>query len=86
MLVISLLSEVIGMADLLIRNVDAKTMKGIEARAKRKGLAREEYLRRELAILGDNEARPALTRADLERSLAAMADLTDETVMENAWS
>jgi hypothetical protein len=74
------------MADLLIRNVDAKTMSGIDARARRKGLAREEYLRRELAILADNESRPALTRADLERSLAAMPDLTDEAVMKNAWS
>jgi len=30
--------------------------------------------------------RPPLTRADLERSLAAMADLTNDAVMGQAWS
>jgi hypothetical protein len=74
------------MADLLIRNVDGKTVKGIEALAKQKGLAREEYLRRELDILANMEGRPPLTRADLARPLAAAAHLTDEALMGRAWS
>ncbi|MCL2780275.1 MAG: hypothetical protein FWD74_02065 [Actinomycetia bacterium] len=39
------------MTDVLIRNVNPKTVKGLEDRARGLGLAREEYLRRELDVL-----------------------------------
>jgi hypothetical protein len=73
------------MPDLLIRNVDDETVRRIDADADRQGLSRNEYLRREISRLAHRGPRPA-TRADLARSVKALADLADEDVMGQAWS
>lgn len=73
------------MTDLLIRNVDDETLHRVDADAERQGLSRNEYLRREISRLAQRGARPA-TRADLTRSVTALADLADGDVMREAWS
>ena len=73
------------MADLLIRNVPDEVIEAIDAKAKKVGLSRSEYLRRTL----DRErttGRMPVTASDL-RSFAQLAsDLDDPDVMNDAWS
>ena len=73
------------MPDLLIRNVDADTVRQIDTEAQRLGLSRNEYLRREIARLAHRGHR-ATTLEDLSRSAEALADLADDDVMRDAWS
>jgi hypothetical protein len=70
--------------DVLIRDLPEHVVAAIDANAKRLGLSRNEYLRRQLAT----EARPhtAVTVADLKRSAGVFADLNDPGVMAGAWS
>lgn len=71
------------MTDILIRDLPEDVVAGIDARAARAGLSRNEYLRRTLA----REATPpaAVTASDLSRFTERFADLGDEQVMRNAW-
>ncbi len=72
------------MTDLLIRGLDADDLERLEARARRLGLSRGEYVRRRLRA----DARPviAVSVADLERFAEALSDLGDDAVMADAWS
>ena len=72
------------MTDLLIRGLDADDLERLEARARRLGLSRGEYVRRRLRA----DARPviAVSVADLERVAEALSDLGDDAVMADAWS
>jgi plasmid stability protein len=70
--------------DILIRDVPDDVLAAIDARAKRVGLSRTEYLRRALErerVLGAEVSVEQLARA---ASLAE--DLDDPDVMSGAWS
>lgn len=73
------------MTDLLIRNLDDDAVRRIDATAERQGLSRNEYLRREITRLAQVGTRP-MTLDDLARSAEIFADVTDESVMRQAWS
>ena len=70
------------MADLLIRDIPEHVLVAIDARAKKLGLSRSEYLRRQLSA----EVAPAKVKVrDLERLATVFADLDDPAVMRDAW-
>jgi hypothetical protein len=71
--------------DILIRDVPDEVLAAIDAKAKRVGLSRTEYLRRAL----ERERVPQADAVTVEqlRRLASMAqDLDDPDVMSGAWS
>lgn len=72
------------MPDILIRDIPAEVVAALDANARRGGLPRNEYLRRQ--VLRD-AAVPVVhcTQADLERSAAAFSDLDDPEIMCRAW-
>lgn len=73
------------MTDILIRNVPDDVLAAIDAKAKRVGLSRTEYLRRAL----ERERVPAAdatTVEHLQRVATLAADLDDREVMTGAWS
>ncbi|MGI8427162.1 MAG: type II toxin-antitoxin system VapB family antitoxin [Actinomycetota bacterium] len=72
------------MADLLIREVPEEVVASIDARAKRVGLSRSEYLRRELAAAAKRSAAKVAT-ADLRRFTGAFSDLADPELIQRAW-
>lgn len=74
------------MTDLVIRNVSDQTILRIDAAARRLGLSRNEFLSRQLEQLCGAPANDPTTMADLERSVAAFADLANESVMSEAWA
>jgi hypothetical protein len=73
------------MTDILLRDVPDEVVAAIDARAKRVGLSRSEYLRRTLERERTSATGP-VTRGDLERLAALAGDLNDREVMANAWS
>ena len=73
------------MTDILIRDIPDDVIAAIDARAKRVGLSRTEYLRRTLERERAGTAGPV--SLDHFRRLASLAaDLDDPDVMSNAWS
>jgi len=73
------------MTDILIRDVPNEVIAAIDAKAKRVGLSRTEYLRRALARERVVDAGPV--SLDQLRRVAALAqDLDDPAVMSGAWS
>lgn len=73
------------MTDILIRDVPDEVLAAIDARAKRVGLSRTEYLRRALERERVVDAGPV--SLDQLRRVAALAeDLDDPGVMSGAWS
>lgn len=72
------------MTDILIRDVPADVIAAVDANARRLGLSRTEYLRRQLIR---DAARPAqtVTMADLEWFADTFTDLDDPDVMARAW-
>jgi len=73
------------MTDILIRDVPNEVIAAIDAKAKRVGLSRTEYLRRALARERVVDAGPV--SLDQLRRVAALAeDLDDPAVMCGAWS
>jgi ribbon-helix-helix CopG family protein len=72
------------MADLLIRDVDDDVLAAIDAKAKRLGLSRTEYLRRTLARERTATDRQ-VTVAHLARFADAFAGLADDDLMRRAW-
>lgn len=73
------------MPDVLIRNFPAEDLELLDEQARRVGLSRNEYLRRQL----HREARrteAAVTTADLVAFADLLPDLTDPAVMRDAWS
>lgn len=73
------------MSDILIRDVSDEVLAMIDARAKRVGLSRAEFLRRALEREGRRDAGP-VTISHLERIATLAADLDDSDVMSGAWS
>ena len=73
------------MTDILIRDVPDDVLAAIDARARRVGLSRTEYIRRALAReLGDRA--PDVGVEDLVAFADAFADLAEPEVMRQAWS
>jgi hypothetical protein len=74
----------VTMADVLIRDVPDDVLVAIDLHARRLGLSRSEYLRRQLAR--DAEISGADVSADdLRRFANTFADLGDPDVMRRAW-
>ena len=72
------------MSDILIRDVPDDVLAAIDAKAQRAGLSRTEYLRRTLAR-ERSETLLDVTIDDLAASADTFADLSDDTVMDDAW-
>ncbi len=72
------------MADILIRGVPDDVVAAIDAKARRAGLSRSEYLRRALAR-DRNDDSEVVTVASLARFADTFADLDDPDVMGPAW-
>lgn len=73
------------MTDILIRDVPDDVLTAIDAKAKRVGLSRSEYLRRALERERVQDAGP-VTVEQLRRVAALASDLDDPVVMDGAWS
>ena len=73
------------MTDILIRDVPDDVLAAIDAKAKRVGLSRTEYLRRTLERERVAAAGP-VTVEQLRRAAMLAADLDDPDVMSGAWS
>jgi plasmid stability protein len=73
------------MADVLIRDIPEEVIAAIDARAKRVGLSRTEYLRRALERERAGTADP-VTPEHFQRLVSLAADLEDPDVMATAWS
>ena len=72
------------MSDILIRDVPDDVLAAIDAKAQRAGLSRTEYLRRTLAR-ERSETLLDVTIDDLAAFADTFADLSDDTVMDDAW-
>lgn len=73
------------MTDILIRDIPDDVLAAIDAKAKRVGLSRTEFLRRALAREGT--AHDGRVTIDGFRRVASLAqDLDDPDVMSGAWS
>lgn len=73
------------MTNILIRDIPDEVVAAIDARARRVGLSRTEYLRRTLARERVDNSE-AVTVDHLERVALLAADLTNPEVMSEAWS
>lgn len=73
------------MTDILIRDVPDEVLAAIDAKAKRVGLSRTEYLRRALERERIVDANP-VSVDQLKRIAALAQDIDDPTVMSDAWS
>ncbi|HKY16026.1 MAG TPA: ribbon-helix-helix protein, CopG family [Microthrixaceae bacterium] len=73
------------MTDILIRDVPDEVLAAIDAKAKRVGLSRTEYLRRALERERVQDAGP-VTVDQLERAATLARDLDDPDVMSGAWA
>ena len=72
------------MTDLLIRDVPEAVIAAIDATAKRLGLSRTEYVRRQLASAAATTGDPVGVH-DLTQFTDTFADLSDPDVMRDAW-
>lgn len=73
------------MTDILIRDVPDEVLAAIDAKAKRVGLSRTEYLRRALERERVQDAGP-VTVEQLGRVASLARDLDDPDVMSGAWA
>jgi len=73
------------MTDILIRDVPDEVLAAIDARAKRVGLSRTEYLRRTLERERWHGAAP-VSIDQLKQVAVLSRDLDDPDVMSGAWS
>lgn len=73
------------MSDILIRNVPEEVLAAIDAKAKRVGASRNEYLRRVLERERVQSTGP-VTVDQLARVASLAQDLDDPDVMSNAWA
>lgn len=71
------------MTDLLIRDVPEDVLVAIDANAKRLGLSRSDYLRRQLAAAAVS-GQP-VRAADLAEFAKTFSDLGDAEIMRQAW-
>jgi plasmid stability protein len=72
------------MTDMLMRDVPDDVTAALEARARRLGLSRSEYVRRRLAQDAAVADSPA-SAGDLTRFAETFSDLADLDVMSRAW-
>lgn len=72
------------MTDILIRDVPEDVVAALEAHAKRLGLSRNEYLRRQLAQDASRTGEK-VTVEDLEWFAETFADARDPEIMKRAW-
>lgn len=72
------------MTDVLIRNVSAEALAGIDAHASALGLSRAEYLRRQIEQVGRRRDQH-VTEVDFDRFGQLARDLDDDAVMRQAW-
>ncbi len=72
------------MTDVLIRGVPDDVAGALDAKARRLGISRTEYLRRELARLATSDAGPVTVDA-LRDFAATFSDLGDTELMRRAW-
>jgi hypothetical protein len=73
------------MADILIRDLPDDVLAAIDAKARRVGLSRTEYIRRALSR-ERGDAGPGVGVEDLVAFADTFADLADADVMRQAWS
>jgi hypothetical protein len=73
------------MPNLLIRDVPDRVLAAIDANARRLGLSRSEYLRRQLAREAGVNGGNAVTVDELSQFASTFADLGDPDVMSRAW-
>lgn len=73
------------MPDILIRDFPADDLARIDEQARRVGLSRTEYLRRQLSREARRPER-SVTVADLQSLSVTLTDLADAAVMRDAWS
>lgn len=73
------------MTDILIRDVPDEVLAAIDAKAKRVGLSRTEYLRRTLER-EHTQANGPVGTDQLAQMAALIQDLDDPDVMADAWS
>lgn len=72
------------MTDLLIRDVPDDVLAAIDAKAKRLGLSRSEYVRRQLAQAATGTGQ-GVKAGDLRRFADTFTDLGNAEVMARAW-
>lgn len=72
------------MTDVLIRDVPDDVVSAIEAKAKRLGLSRTDYLRRQMVRVASTSDDP-VTVESLRQFAQTFADLADPEVMREAW-
>lgn len=72
------------MTDVLIRDVPDNVVSAIEAKAKRLGLSRTEYLRRQMLRVASTSDE-SVSLESLREFAGAFADLADPEVMRGAW-
>lgn len=72
------------MTDVLIRDVPDDVVSAIDAQAKRLGLSRTEYLRRQMQRVASTSDVP-VTVESLRLFAQTFADLADPEVMGGAW-
>lgn len=72
------------MTDLLIRDVPDEVVAAIEVKAKRLGLSRTEYLRRQMARVATTGG-AEVTVESLQLFAETFSDLGDDDVMRGAW-
>ena len=72
------------MTDVLIRDVPDDVVSAIEAKAKRLGLSRTEYLRRQMLRVASIPDEPVSVES-LRQFARTFADLGDPEVMRGAW-
>lgn len=75
---------IIGMSDVLIRDIPDDVLAGIDSHAEMLGLSRVEYIRRRLAQ-DAHTAHVPVSREDLQSFGAAVTGLADEDRMREAW-
>lgn len=72
------------MTDVLIRDVPDDVISAIETKAKRVGLSRTEYLRRQMLRVAATSDEP-VTLESLHQFATTFADLGDSELMREAW-
>lgn len=72
------------MTDLLVRGVPDDVLAAINAKAKRLGLSRAEYVRRQLTQAA-RTTDAAVNASDLRQFTDTFADLGDPAIMDRAW-
>lgn len=73
------------MPDVLIRNIPAEDLERLDEQARRYGLSRSDFLRRQLHQQAQRSTN-SVTVSDLNAMSDLLIDLEDPTIMDQAWS